>query len=91
VTNLAHALKPGGYGVFQAPTYRPGYKFSVGSYLNALADPAAPRHIEMHLLPKSRAFRLIHDAGCVLVDVFEDDWAGSGFESHTFVVHKPVP
>ena len=89
VSSLAKALKPGGYGLFQVPTHCDGYSFSVGQYLARLANPAAKRSIEMHLLPKERAFKLIHETGCLPVDVFEDDWAGPDYESLSFLIHKP--
>jgi hypothetical protein len=44
----------------------------------------------MHLLPQPRVFDLIANAGCIPVEVFEDEWAGPGFLSNTFVVRKPV-
>ena len=89
VSGLANALKPGGYGLFQVPTHCEGYSFSVRQYLARLANPVAERSIEMHLLPKDRAFNLIHDMGCIPVDVIEDGWAGPEYESFRFLIHKP--
>lgn len=88
VTQLAKSLKPGGYGFFQVPTYREGYSFAVKEYLAALTNPNATKNIEMHLLPKRRAFELISSAGCVVVDDIEDDWAGQGYQSFSFLIHR---
>ena len=43
------ALNPGGVAYFQVPTYRGGYRFSPGEYL----ENEAKKHVmmEMHVLP----------------------------------------
>jgi len=89
VSSLAKALKPGGYGLFQVPTHCDGYAFSVGQYLARLANPMAERSIEMHLLPMDRALNLIHDLGCIPVDVSKNECAGPYYESFSFLIHKP--
>lgn len=89
VSSLAKALKPGGYGLFQVPTYCDGYSFSVGQYLARLANPMAERNIEMHLLPMDRALKMIHDLGCIPVDVSKNECAGPDYESFSFLIHKP--
>lgn len=89
VFSLARSLKKGGYGVFQVPVFSSGYSFSVEAYLSRLSDPEIARHIEMHILQVDRAYRLIFDAGCVLIDTFDDNWAGPGYKSRTFLIYRP--
>jgi SAM-dependent methyltransferase len=89
IRGLAGALKPGGYGLFQVPTHRSNYRFSVEEYLASLSNLGMPHHIEMHIMPMDRVFSIIHEAGCIPVQVFEDDWAGPGYESFSFLIHKP--
>ena len=79
----------GGYGLFQVPTYRDRYRFSVNEYLASLSAPAMQHHIEMHIMPMERVFSTIHGAGCIPVQVFQDTWAGPGYESFSFLIHKP--
>ena len=89
VAALANSLNPGGYGFFQVPAHCDGYSFSVEQYLARLKNPAAERRIEMHVLQIDRTFRLVFDAGCVVADVLEDDFAGPGFRSFSYLIHRP--
>jgi SAM-dependent methyltransferase len=80
------SLRAGGMGIFQVPTYAPGYQFRVSEYL------ASPRstEIEMHCLPQDEIFALIAEAGCKLLEVREDASIGhlGHWISNTFVVRR---
>ncbi len=89
ISRLARALRPGGVGVFQVPTYRAGYAFAVEPYLKSLRAPGARRDIEMHVLPIDRVHRVVFEAGCVPLDVIADAWAGPDQSSSTFLIHRP--
>jgi SAM-dependent methyltransferase len=80
-------LSRGGVAVFQVPTWRKGYRFSLARYL---AFPMR-LHMEMHVLPQEQVFRIIARNGCRVVEVREDGWAdGRTAEtiSNTFFVMK---
>jgi SAM-dependent methyltransferase len=68
---LLSKLKPGGMAYFQVPTYIPGYKFNVESYL---ARPVSG--IEVHCLPQKKLFRILEQTGCELLEFREDTAAG---------------
>ena len=89
LSRLARALRPGGVGMFQVPTFRAGYTFAVEPYLKSLRAPGARRDIEMHVLPIDRVHRVIFEAGCVPLDVIADAWAGPDQSSSTFLIHRP--
>lgn len=82
-------LAPRGIAVFQVPTYRAGYRFTIADYL------AAPlgRDMEMHVMPQQAVLELVWRHGCRLVEIREDtpvvanspEWL-----SNTFVVEKPL-
>jgi SAM-dependent methyltransferase len=81
------ALRPGAIATFQVPVFKPGYRFVFREWL--AAPPASD--MEMHCLPQRAIFDLIHAAGCIPVEVREDDATGpnSHFVSNTFVVRRP--
>ena len=79
-------LKPGGVAYFQVPTYSPGYRFRVAEYLAHLPSSG----MEMHVLPQRVIFEIALRAGCVPLEVSEDDATGSPlWLSNTFVFAKP--
>lgn len=82
-------LKPGGFGFFQIPTYRKGYSFNLHKYLSF---EGRGHHMEMHVLPQDRIFRIIGATNCQLLEVREDSSTGdtSGI-SNTFLVKKFTP
>jgi len=86
---LIHALRPGGVGVFQVPTYCVGYRFRVADYLSShrLLD------MEMHCYPQPDLFSLIAQEGARIVQVRDDNATGRAdlFVSNTFVILKPAP
>jgi len=81
-------LARGGLAMFQVPTYCLGYRFKVAEYLGGGALDGA---IEMHCLPQSVIFNLAHQAGCVALEVRENDDMGppSQWLSNTFIFRKP--
>jgi SAM-dependent methyltransferase len=90
LNNLLKSLKPGGYCLFQVPVYCANYTFYVDQYLNSVCNKSSTLNIEMHVLPREIVFEITYAQKCMLVDVFEDDWAGQGYVSNTFIVRKPV-
>jgi SAM-dependent methyltransferase len=85
-------LDPGGYCLFQLPTYQDGYRFNVKEYLASRRRPdrtRLERHIEMHILPQRVVFRLMREAGIALIEVVEDRLAGDpSYQSLTFFGRK---
>lgn len=84
--NALRSLKPAGIGIFQVPTYYLDYRFRTAEWLAA----EHPTDMQMHCLPQARIFELIAEAGCVVKEVREDNWAGPADRrlSNTFVVKK---
>ena len=86
VKNAFQSLNPGGIAIFQVPTYRTGYSYSVEKWLAAKLT----MEMEMHCLPQHAIFALIEEQGCELLEVREDGFTGfsSQFVSNSFVVRK---
>ena len=80
-------LAAGGIAIFQVPTYAPGYAFDVAKYL------AAPKSgtIEVHCLPQSVVFRLADEAGCMPLEMREDEAMGYPWLSNMFVFARHGP
>ena len=85
---LIRALKPGGMGIFQVPTYGVGYSFNLREFLQS----PQPHDMEMHCFPQADLFSLVTQAGARLVEVREDDAPGHRnlFISNNFVIRKTV-
>jgi SAM-dependent methyltransferase len=83
-------LNPGGFAIFQLPTYREGYRFSLADYL--AGEPGAG--MEMHVLPQREVFGAAVAAGCVPVEVRDDTPVVNPdtrhWLSHLFVFHRPA-
>lgn len=79
-------LKPNGIAIFQVPTFKAGYSFSINAYLNTPSTGA----IEMHFIPQSEVFDIIARAGCRVLEVREDDAIGLSPQliSNTFIVRR---
>ena len=84
---LIRSLNPGGIVVFQVPTYRLGYSFSLEHYI---VDEANKGDMEMHVLPQKRIFEIAQLAGGRVLEVIDDGWTGIRFKevSNTFVIQK---
>lgn len=77
---LFSRLRPGGYVLFQVPTYRAGYRFALKDYLKDTAPG-----MEMHVLPQQAIFQLFRKHGISAIEVQEDGLTGSeAFLSQTF-------
>lgn len=82
--SLFAKLKPGGYVLFQVPTYRAGYRFALNEYL----DHASPG-MEMHALPQQVIFQLFQKHGMTPIEIQEDGLTGSeAFLSQTFFARR---
>lgn len=80
------SLRPGGLAVFQLPTFAEGYTFDIDAWLQA----GHTLEMEMHCLPQRHVFEAIAEAGCVPLEVCEDDSVGDArYVSNTFVVRRP--
>ena len=62
-------LRPGGLAIFQIPTYAPDYHFSIDDYLKSTSPPSG---IEMHYLPQPALFKVIDEAGGLVIELVED-------------------
>ena len=84
------AAKPGGFVLFQVPTYRSGYRFTAASYL--ARDANIHSQMEMHVIPQREVFAIVHEEGGEMLEVIEDGWTSPrpGEVSNTFLVRKPV-
>lgn len=71
---ILRRLGPGGVGYFQVLTYAVNYEFIAEDYLANLGEETA---MEMHVLPQDALFALIDAAGCRMLEIREDDAAGS--------------
>ena len=87
IREMLAALNPDGVALFQVPTYRIDYSFSLDRYLNSEAVAGG---IEMHLLPQRDIFKLIEEADAEPLEVLEDGSTGFRFKevSNTFIVRK---
>ncbi len=82
-------LRPGGAAVFQLVTYGMGYSY-------AAAEAHRPRHPdpyeERQVLPQPVVFGLARDAGCDVVEAFDDASVAPSalWRSSIFVLRKPA-
>lgn len=83
---LLRKLNPGGVAYFQVPTYAVNYSFNAGTYLDWIAEH---HEMEMHAIPQRALFALFAAENCEILEVREDDWAGSPDTlSNTFFIRK---
>lgn len=87
VRYFMRALNPNGIALFQVPTYRQGYRFSLKEYFS---NDIKKNDMEMHVLPQKDIFEIIRQEGCGVLEVLDDGWAGlaDGELSNTFLVRK---
>src|SRR5690242_15805327 len=83
---LLRGLSPGGFAIFQVPTFGRGYRYSVADHLARIPEITWS---EMHVIPRPAVEAVIAQERCELLqtratdDVGEQDWV-----SHTFIVRK---
>jgi SAM-dependent methyltransferase len=82
------ALRPGGIALFQVPTYIASYQFNLQEWLITEHQ----LDMQMHCVPQRHLLELIAKARCDLLEVREDNAAGSPdtILSNTFVVQRPI-
>lgn len=82
-------LAPGGVALFQVPTYALTYRFELATYLDRELGTG---EMETHCLPQPVVFALAHQAGCVPLEVREDDFIATpaAWLSNTFLFRKPT-
>jgi SAM-dependent methyltransferase len=86
IRELIKALNPSGVALFQVPTYRLGYRFSLEEYY----DNEAPNHqMEAHCLPQKTIFTIARQEGGQVIEVLDDCHTGVPYEvSNTFLIQK---
>lgn len=83
---LFNAVAPGGYALFQVPTYIHGYSFNVERYLGTDQE-----QMEMNALPQRAIFDITRQKGCFPLEVREDTLAGdANMVSQTFLFTRPA-
>ncbi|MFN3254523.1 MAG: class I SAM-dependent methyltransferase [Ilumatobacter sp.] len=84
---LLDSLRSGGHAVLQIPTHDRRYHFGIDEYL----APDVADGILMHVLPQPDLFGIVHDAGCVVREIYADHLAGMAPHtmSNTLVIHRP--
>jgi SAM-dependent methyltransferase len=82
LSHIFRVLRPGGCALFQIPTFRMNYGFSVDSYLQS-----PPPEMEMHAMPMHVIFSLFEQHGLHCREVLMDGSTGE-YGSHTFVAEK---
>ncbi|MDR2452462.1 MAG: class I SAM-dependent methyltransferase [Candidatus Accumulibacter sp.] len=91
IRSAVRSLRPGGVALFQVPTYCEDYRFTVDEYLSGKRTRGASEAaFEMHIIPQRDLFRIIHDAGGLLVEIYENTKAGDsgGWMSNTLLIRR---
>lgn len=85
IRKLLRALVPGGIAILQMPTWLAhAQTFDVAEYLRSSAIP-----MEMNAIPQHEVFSVIHESGCVCLDVVEDGTMGALHgSSYTFTIER---
>jgi hypothetical protein len=82
---LMAAVLPGGYALFQVPTFKVGYNFSAAEYL-----AGTKVRMEMNAIPQRAIFSVGQAAGLIPLEVREDtDIGDQDMVSQTFLFHRP--
>jgi hypothetical protein len=86
IRSALQALRPGGIGIFQVPTYILGYRFNLAEWF--VEEHALD--MQMHCLPQRKIFEIIARANCIPLEIREDDATGAPekFLSNTFIVYR---
>ncbi len=87
LSQLFDRLRPGGYALFQLPTFWKGYSFSWQAQLARSSDLA----MEKHVLPQAAVYASMRRCGLDLLEVHEDRAVGDpDIVSNTFFARKKV-
>lgn len=81
---LLAKIKHGGVALFQTPTFKPGYRFDAGAF----ARHHNPDAMDMHCLPMRRILETLHENGMRPLEILQDPWTGSDYQSHTIFAIK---
>jgi SAM-dependent methyltransferase len=85
IRNALQALKPEGIAIFQVPTYRVNYRYSIDEWIAT----NHPLDMQMHCIPQQIIFSIIIDENCTLLKMREDNSPGSNlFISNIFIIRK---
>jgi SAM-dependent methyltransferase len=86
IKRALQCLKSGGIAIFQVPTYRLGYSYSISEWLAA----DHPLDMQMHCIPQEAIFSIIAAEKCTLLNVREDTSTGAPdrFISNTFIIRR---
>ncbi len=76
-------LNSGGWFLFQTVTHNSGYNFRYEDYILSNSQL-----MEIHCLPMPDIFRILSDKKCEVNLVLRDNYAGSVYESYTFIGRK---
>jgi SAM-dependent methyltransferase len=84
--HLLAGVNPGGFALFQVPTFIRNYRFRIDEYLSS---PQA--QMEMNPLPQREVFAIARAAGMVPLEVREDLLAGDAMMvSQSFLFERPA-
>ena len=72
IGNMLKALKPGGFALFQVPTFKIGYEFDISKYLSKDHQ----LDMQMHFIPQRYIFDLVQNNQCKVLEVREDNSIG---------------
>jgi SAM-dependent methyltransferase len=86
IREFIKSLNPGGVALFQVPTYRLDYSFSLEDYY----DKEGSNHqMEAHCLPQRTIFNIARQEGGQVIEVLDDCCTGFPSEvSNTFLIQK---
>jgi SAM-dependent methyltransferase len=90
VREFGRVAAPGGVIIFQAPHARRRPPPRRGFLRRMAARVLRPRRValEMYALPREVVERMLREAGCEIVDVKPDGWAGDDWESLIYLARR---
>lgn len=86
IDQFCRLLRAGGCAFFQLPTFHEGYRFDEGS----LQQSIDYHGIQLHVLSTDDVRGIVTGNGCEIVEMIPFDCVGPGWESHGFLIGKPV-
>lgn len=86
LTELLRCLNPGGFAIFQIPTFGATYSYSVARHLATVPEDSIG---EMHVFPREAVDAIVRREACEILEARETDDVGEAdWKSHTFIVRK---